>query len=77
MKDIGNALRMGLGLLLAGATLVFMTAVGLAVLGIALVVGIGMAVAMKLSGPKLKPVQCSSRRNPRVWNDGRGTIIDM
>ncbi|WP_276119700.1 MULTISPECIES: hypothetical protein [Pararhizobium] len=58
---------------------VFTASLGLALIGIASVVMIGMTIAARLAP---KPVRATVNRNrqqrePRIWNDGRGTIIDM
>ncbi|MCP8895898.1 hypothetical protein KYK29_13280 [Shinella daejeonensis] len=67
-------------MLIAGATLLFAASLGLALAGIAAVVVIGSMLAARLQP---KPVRATARRHaagqrePRIWNDGRGTIIDL
>lgn len=62
--------------ILAGAILLVGAALGLAFLGIALVVALGTALAVKL-GHTHKPSVGTKSRREKIWNDGRGTIIDM
>ncbi|WP_208249445.1 hypothetical protein WGT02_00505 [Rhizobium sp. T1470] len=72
-------------LLLAGITAfvalaVFTFSVTLAVGGILTVLMVGRALSLKMkpapvrATPKTKP---HSAENMRIWNDGRGTIIDL
>ena len=61
------------GLGLAALMIVVMATVGLAVVGFAVVVGLVGLVAAKLG---YRP-RTHKRHEPRVWNDGHGTIIDM
>lgn len=67
--------------MLAGATvfvamLLLTFSVTLAVGGILTVLMVGRALSMKM---KLAPVRARAdgKREMRVWNDGRGTIIDL
>jgi hypothetical protein len=69
-------------IVIAGAMLVFAASVGLALAGIASVVMIGSWISAKLQPApvRAKVYARASRpgqREPRVWNDGRGTIIDL
>jgi lipopolysaccharide/colanic/teichoic acid biosynthesis glycosyltransferase len=98
MNSISRALRVIFGIAIAAVSFLVMATVGIAFVGLALIVCIGAAIAVKLSGRK--PVIVSApregygpadfttphadeaaprgdRKAPRVWNDGRGTIIDM
>ena len=67
-------------MLVAGATFLFAASVGLAIAGIVAVLMLGSMLA-----GKLQPVPVRARndrrapgqREPRIWNDGRGTIIDL
>ncbi|MEK1933287.1 MAG: hypothetical protein AAAC47_26640 [Pararhizobium sp.] len=60
--------------------LVFTASLGLALAGLATVLVIGSAISTRLSP---KPVRAAAgrtaerAREPRIWNDGRGTIIDL
>ena len=71
-------------MLIAGATFLFAASLGLAIAGIVAVLMIGSMLAGKLQPA---PVRATARarsnrtapgqREPRIWNDGRGTIIDL
>ena len=71
-------------MLVAGATFLFAASVGLAIAGIVAVLMLGSMLAGKLQPA---PVRATARtrndraapgqREPRIWNDGRGTIIDL
>lgn len=81
MQSIRAILFTGLGFVIAGALVVFAASIGLALAGIAFVLMAGSWAATRLG---LSPVRATVRaRNrphrgePRVWNDGRGTIIDL
>lgn len=69
------------GIVVAAAGFVFAASLGLALAGILAVLLIGGSLAARLSP---RPVRARANRdsrqaheNMRVWNDGRGTIIDM
>lgn len=62
-----------IGLCIATLMILVMATVGLAVVGVAVVVAVVGLVAAKLG---YRP-KTHKREGPRVWNDGRGTIIDM
>lgn len=72
-------------MLIAGATFLFAASVGLAIAGIVAVLMIGSTIAARFQP---SPVRATARgradrqtrpgeREPRIWNDGRGTIIDL
>ena len=61
------------GLCIATLMVLVMATVGLAVVGLAVVVAVVGLVATKL-GHRRKAQKGDGQR---VWNDGRGTIIDM
>jgi hypothetical protein len=83
MDTLRNAIQTVIGLTLAVASFAIMAALGLAFVGIVLVVGLSTALALKMFGSnQARPVMArtqNARRNrePRIWNDGRGTIIDQ
>ncbi len=61
------------GLAIAALMIVVMATVGLAVVGFAVVATAVGLIAIKLGyRPKVQ-----KRDGTRVWNDGKGTIIDM
>lgn len=80
MQSIRSLLLTAAGILFMVTALVLTASLGLALAGIAAIVVIGSAISARLSP---KPVRATVNRNfnrarePRVWNDGRGTIIDM
>ncbi len=80
MQRIRSIVFTVLSLMIAGATFLFAASVGLAIAGIVAVLMLGSMLAAKLQPA---PVRASARkaapgqREPRIWNDGRGTIIDL
>lgn len=84
MQRIRSILFTVFAMLVAGATVVFAASIGLAIAGIAAVLMLGSLLAGKLQPA---PVRATARarndrtapgqREPRIWNDGRGTIIDL
>lgn len=82
MQRIRSAVFTVFAMLVAGATVLFAASVGLAIAGILAVLALGSIVAGKLQPA---PVRATARRRqaapgqrePRIWNDGRGTIIDL
>jgi uncharacterized protein (DUF58 family) len=75
-----------LATLIAGATFLFAASVGLAVAGIVAVLMLGSALAARLQPSPLRATvrtrgnasrRAAPEREPRIWNDGRGTIIDL
>ena len=73
MEDIRNVIVAIVGLAIAALSLVVMATVGLALVGFVVVVGLAGLLFSRF-GPRRK---VQKRREPRVWNDGHGTIIDM
>lgn len=72
-------------MLIAGTTFLFAASIGLAIAGIVAVLMLGSMLAGKLQP---SPIRATARarndrtppgqqREPRIWNDGRGTIIDL
>ncbi len=80
MQSIRSLLLTAAGIAFTLMALVFTASLGLALAGIATVLVIGSAISARLSP---KPVRAAGRtagrqkREPRIWNDGRGTIIDL
>ena len=67
--------------MLAGATvfvamLLFTFSVTLAVGGILTVLMVGRALSMKMKPAPVR-ARADGKREMRIWNDGRGTIIDL
>ncbi len=73
MENIRNIIVGIVGLGIAALTLFVMAMVGLAAIGFAVVVAI-VGFLISLFRPRRK---VHKRHGPRVWNDGRGTIIDL
>ncbi len=84
MQRIRSIVFTVLTMLIAGATFLFAASLGLAIAGIIAVLMLGSMLAGKLQP---RPVRATARarndraapgqREPRIWNDGRGTIIDL
>ncbi|WP_349436439.1 hypothetical protein [Pararhizobium sp. A13] len=81
MQSIRSLLLTAAGIAFTLMALVFTASLGLALAGIATVLVIGSAISARLSP---KPVRAAAgrtagrqEREPRIWNDGRGTIIDL
>ena len=81
MQGIRTLLQMTAGIAFSLMALVLTASLGLALAGIAAVFALGSAVSARLS-PKpvratVNPRTQNRNREPRIWNDGRGTIIDL
>ena len=84
MQSIRSVLFTAAALTITFAAFVLTASLALALAGIAAVVVIGSAIAARLN---LKPGRATTRpaaagaghgqREMRIWNDGRGTIIDL
>ncbi|MQW89858.1 hypothetical protein [Sinorhizobium saheli] len=81
MQSIRSVLFTAAAIAVTLAAFVFTASLALALAGIAAVVAIGSAIATRLNG---RSVHARSRARPagaaremRIWNDGRGTIIDL
>jgi hypothetical protein len=86
MQSIRSLLLTVVGIAFTLMALVFTASLGLALAGIAAVVVVGSAISARLSPKPARATvnrtsgsQTSGRpqREPRIWNDGRGTIIDL
>jgi len=74
------------GLTFVAVVALFTASVGIALAGIATVLLFGQWLSSMLAGGEREPVRAYARarrpeetaeRGIRVWNDGKGTIIDM
>jgi cobalamin biosynthesis protein CobD/CbiB len=81
MQSIRSFLLTAAGIAFTLMAFVFTASLGLALAGIVAVLMVGSAVSARLNQ---KPVRATARaqsqrqlREPRIWNDGRGTIIDL
>jgi hypothetical protein len=81
MQSIRSLLLTIAGIAFTLMAFVFTASLGLALIGIASVVIAGTTIAARLAPkPVRAPVNRNSTRQsrePRIWNDGRGTIIDL
>ncbi|QRM53604.1 hypothetical protein [Sinorhizobium sp. BG8] len=81
MQSVRSVFLTTAAILIAGSALVFAASVGIAIAGVLAVTMIGSAIAAKFQP---KPVRATvharhgqRRAEPRIWNDGKGTIIDL
>jgi hypothetical protein len=79
MQSIRSVLFTASAIAITFAAFVLTASLALALAGIAAVVVIGSAIAARFNG---KPAPAHARaagqqREMRIWNDGRGTIIDL
>ncbi len=81
MQSIRSFLLTAAGIAFTLMAFVFTASLGLAFAGIVAVLMVGSAVSARLNA---KPVRATARaqgprpqKEPRIWNDGRGTIIDL
>ena len=74
------------GLTFVAVVTVFTASIGIAIAGIATVLLLGQWLSSMLSSGEPQPAKAYARaqqterdgqRGMRVWNDGKGTIIDM
>ena len=73
------------GLTFVGVVTVFTASIGIALAGVATVLLFGQWLSSMLSSQERQPQPAKayaradreSQRGMRVWNDGKGTIIDM
>ena len=82
MQSIRSIFLATAAIVIAGATLVFAASIGLALAGIASVVMLGSWISANLQPTPVRARVYAragkpGQREPRVWNDGRGTIIDL
>lgn len=87
MKSLRSFLLTLSGLTFVAVAALFTASIGLAIAGAVTVLLFGQWLSHMLSGSQPQParVYARARRNPqpphaetlRVWNDGKGTIIDM
>lgn len=82
MHSIRSIVLTAVAIAIAAATFVFAASLGLALAGIASVVMLGSWISSKLQPAPVRAkvyarANRPGQREPRVWNDGRGTIIDL
>ncbi|OAP39000.1 hypothetical protein AU381_07765 [Sinorhizobium glycinis] len=79
MQSIRSVLFTAAAIVITFAAFVLTASLALALAGIAAVIATGSAIAARFNA---KPVPARARaagreREMRIWNDGRGTIIDL
>lgn len=82
MHSIRSIFLAAIAIVIAAATFVFAASLGLALAGIASVVMLGSWVSARLQPAPVRAkvyarADRPGQREPRIWNDGRGTIIDL
>ena len=85
MRSIRSFFLTLAGLTFVAVVALFTASIGIAIAGVASVLLFGQWLSTVLSGRDREPVRAYARkphqphdgRDMRVWNDGKGTIIDM
>lgn len=87
MRSIRSFLLTLAGLTFVAVVALFTASIGIAIAGVASVLLFGQWLSSMLYGREREPVSAYARarrsehrhdeRGMRVWNDGKGTIIDM
>jgi hypothetical protein len=83
MQSIRSVLFTAAAITITLVAFVFTASLALALAGIAAIIAVGSAIAAKFNGrpvhtrPGARANPGSTQREMRVWNDGRGTIIDL
>lgn len=89
MRSIRSFLFTLAGLTFVAVVALFTASIGIAIAGVATVLLFGQWLSSVLSGHERQPARAYARarqphqaqrresREIRVWNDGKGTIIDM
>ncbi|HUH49305.1 MAG TPA: hypothetical protein VLZ56_05550 [Mycoplana sp.] len=82
MHSIRSIFLTAVAIVIAAATFVFAASLGLALAGIASLVMLGSWISAKLQPAPVRAKVYArpnrpGQREPRIWNDGRGTIIDL
>ena len=76
MQNIRSIFLMLAGVTVFVALALFTFSVTLAVGGILTVLMVGRALSMKMKPAPVR-ARADGKREMRIWNDGRGTIIDL
>ncbi|APG86183.1 MULTISPECIES: hypothetical protein [Sinorhizobium] len=80
MQSIRSVLFTAAAIAITVAAFVLTASLALALAGIAAVVAIGSAIAARFNAkpmPARTRAAAGQQREMRIWNDGRGTIIDL
>jgi hypothetical protein len=76
MQNIRSVFFMLAGVTVFVALAIFTFSVTLAVGGILTVLMVGRALSLKMKPVPVR-AKANDKREMRIWNDGRGTIIDL
>jgi len=77
MQNIRSIFLMLAGVTVFVALALFTFSVTLAVGGILTVLMVGRAMSLKMRPAPVRAKAQTQQREMRIWNDGRGTIIDL
>ncbi|MDR7145882.1 hypothetical protein [Rhizobium sp. BE258] len=77
MQNIRSIFLMLAGVTVFVALALFTFSVTLAVGGILTVLMVGRAMSLKMKPAPVRAKAQTQQREMRIWNDGRGTIIDL
>ncbi|WEX79267.1 hypothetical protein PYH37_005661 [Sinorhizobium numidicum] len=81
MQSIRSVFFTAVAIAIMLAAFVLTASLALALAGIAAVVAIGSAIAARFNAKpvhaRARPNSAEAKREIRIWNDGRGTIIDL
>ena len=77
MQNIRSIFLMLAGVTVFVALALFTFSVTLAVGGILTVLMVGRALSLKMKPAPVRAKAQTQQRDMRIWNDGRGTIIDL
>ena len=77
MQNIRSIFLMLAGVTIFVALALFTFSVTLAVGGILTVLMVGRAMSLKMKPAPVRAKAQTQQREMRIWNDGRGTIIDL
>lgn len=77
MKNIRSLFIALAGITVFAAMALFTVSLTLAVGGILTVLMVGRAISLRMKPVPVRARANSGQREMRVWNDGRGTIIDL
>ncbi len=77
MKNIRSLFIALAGITVFAAMALFTVSLTLAVGGILTVLMVGRAISLRMKPVPVRARANNGQREMRVWNDGRGTIIDL
>jgi hypothetical protein len=77
MKNIRSLFIALTGITVFAAMALFTVSLTLAVGGILTALMVGRAISLRMKPVPVRAKANNSQREMRIWNDGRGTIIDL